>query len=292
VRNPDANLPSGDTNQNQSQRPDTFARLQQRGIDYARIKRIVQFECPQDRLLFAQWFKGRTIKQVLKQAAEWKAFLKKDVILSLSPDLKAQVERFVVGTELLACRALMEGSARVGPLDLRIICLPTRHDEQGRPVFINPDREIVAVHRETKEERRARLPGSRDLALQAEDLERAYKELRLWDQLSKGDLSRKLISKRSPQGWPVYTRLIIPRLYELMVPHYPFPGHRWARHGTKKGERLAQLPTVLLEDMLEILRLEHLYAFEQMTVPQLKAILQRDLARENPRNKSKKWPKN
>ena len=132
MRNPDANLPSGDTNQNQSQRPDTFARLQQRGIDYARIKRIVQFECPQDRLLFAQWFKGRTIKQVLKQAAEWKAFLKKEVILSLSPDLKAQVERFVVGTELLACRALMEGSARVGPLDLRIICLPTRHDEQGR----------------------------------------------------------------------------------------------------------------------------------------------------------------
>ena len=131
VRNPDANLPSGDTNQNQSQRPDTFARLQQRGIDYARIKRIVQFECPQDRLLFAQWFKGRTIKQVLKQAAEWKAFLKKDVILSLSPDLKAQVERFVVGTELLACRALMEGSARVGPWDLRIICPPATTNKAG-----------------------------------------------------------------------------------------------------------------------------------------------------------------
>jgi len=79
-----------------------------------------------------QHFKGRTIEQVLKQAADWKSLLKKDFILSLSPGLKTQVERFVVGTELLLCRALMEASAKVGPWDLRIVSQPSGHDEQGR----------------------------------------------------------------------------------------------------------------------------------------------------------------
>jgi hypothetical protein len=263
--------------------PDIYERLKNRGVDFEIVHRIVQVERPHDTLFFAQWYKGRTISQVLKHLDKWRAFLKKDFILSLSGDLKANLEGFVFGAELLVWRALMEANPQVGPWDLQVLLLPTGRDENGHPVFIQPGREIVAVHCKTKETRRARLPGgrARSLALQAEDHRRAFQELGLWDQLWKGDLSRIWTSKRKRQGWPLFTRLIVPRLYEFMAPHYESPGNYSARlDGTSvETKRPAVFPKDLLLDMLEILKMEHDYAFQNATLVQLKAVLQRYVAK-------------
>ena len=262
---------------------DIFTRLEGHGINYEDIVRIVRFTVPQATLFFAQWFKGRTMGAVLKHFEKWRAFLKKDFILSLSSEVKVQVEQFVFGTELQVWQAIIEANPQVGPWDLQIRWLPTGQDENGHPVFIHPDREIVAIHCETKETRSARLPGgaSRPLALQAQDHKQAFQDLGLWDQLWKGDPSRILISNRSSkQGWPVFTRFIIPPLYEFMWPHYKSPGHYSAkRDGTAaQAKGPALLPKALLQDMLEILKMEHDWAFDKATLPQLKAILQRYLA--------------
>jgi hypothetical protein len=263
--------------------PDIFEKIKNRGIDFEVVHRIVQVERPHDTLFSAQWYRGRSISQVLKHLEKWRAFLEKDFILSLSGDLKAKLEGFVLRTELLVWRALIEANHRVGPRDLQVRWIPTGRDENGHKVFIQPDREIVAVHRETKEMRRARLPGgrARSLALQAEDHRRAFQELGLWDQLWKGDLSRIWTSKRKRQGWPLFTRLIIPRLYEFMAPHYTSPGNYSARlDGTNaKAERPSLFQKELLQDMVEILKMEHEYAFQNATLDQLKAVLQRYLAK-------------
>lgn len=97
----------------------------------------------------------------------------------------------------------------------------------------------------------------------------------------KGDLSRIWTSKRKRQGWPLFTRLIIPRLYEFMAPYYPSPGHYCAKldGSLAEAKRPARFPKEILADMLEILRQEHPYAFENTTQSQLKSVLQRYLAK-------------
>jgi hypothetical protein len=265
--------------------PDIFERLQNRKIEYAQIKRIVQFDRPHDTLLFAQWFKGRTISHVFKQIEEWKALLKKDFILSRSKDLKSQVEQYILRTELFVWGALFEANLQVGPWDLHIELLATGRDEGGQPVWFDPARQIVAVHRETKKKRRVRLPRglSRPLALQAEDNRRAFEKLGLWDILWKGDVSRRLISKRAPQGWQVFTRFIIPRLYEFLAPYYRVPGHYSEKTDadTPFLKRPARFSGELFEDLLEILRLEYPSYFEKTRPPPLKALIQRHLSRKD-----------
>jgi len=271
--------------------PDIFERLKNLEIDFETIHRIVQSERPHATLFFAQWFKGRTIGEVLKHFDKWRTFLKKDFILSLSSDVKAPVEQFVFGMELFVWCALIEANPQVEQWDLQVRFLPTGEDETGQAVYIYPDREIVAVHRKTKETRRARLPAcpSRPLAVQAEDYKRAFQELGIWDLLWKGDPSRVWTSKRSRQGWPVFTRLIIPRLYEFMAPHYKSPSHYSAKldGASVKTERPARFPKALLQDMLEILKMAHDYAFHDATLPQLKAVLQRYHAKKGQSDPSK-----
>jgi hypothetical protein len=252
---------------------DIFARLEKRGIDYTQIKVIVQLAAPQYTLLFAQWFKGRTISKVLKQLDEWKGLLKKDLVLSLNKDLKQHVEQSVLGTELMVWLALIEANPQVGPWDLQIVHLPSSYEENGRPVYAHPAREIRAVHRETKETRNAQIAGGSFPDLSADGFRRAFEQLKLWDHLWKGDLSRPLISRRAPQGWPVFTRLIVPRLYDFMAPYYEVVGHHWARHGTK-SKRPARYPKDLLNDMLEVLRLEFPHYFHATTLNQLTSTVQ------------------
>jgi len=270
--------------------PAIFARLEERGIDYERVKRIVQSERPHDTLFFAQWFQGRKISQVLKQIDEWKKLLKKDFVLSLSQDLKSRVEQFILQTELTVWKALIEANSQVGPWDLQIRIRPNDRDQNGHPV--QPDQEIIAVNRETNETKRDEIPGGKfpDLSSLTASWKRAYEKLGLWEQMWKGDPSRILISNRSrQQGWPVFTKLIIPRLYEFMAPHYKSPGQYSAKlDGTAaEAKRPALYPNALLQDMLEILKLEYGWAFDKTTANQLKADLQRYLAQKRRSGTSK-----
>jgi hypothetical protein len=261
--------------------PDIYQRLKIRGIEFEDIYRIVLSETPHDTLFIAQWFKGRKISQILKQAEDWKALLKKDFMLSLDRDLKSRVEHSILGTELLVWRAVIEANPRVGPWYLRHVLWVSGEPLNGSPVQNHPGAEIIAFNPTTKETRRAVIPWSKplDLAATAAAWRRAFEELKLWDHLWKGDLSRRLVSRRSRQGWPVYQRLIIPRLYDFMNSHYNSPGHHWARHGARPKRRRADLPNQLLVDMLEILKMAHPHVFSGYTLPQIKSAVQRHLQR-------------
>lgn len=269
--------------QEDSSPPDIFERLEQRGIDYEQVKRIVQFERPEHTLRFAQWFRGKTIEQVLKHFEKWRAFLEKDFVLLLSLEVKARLEEFVFGTEWVVWQALIEANPHVGPWGLRFRFLPTGQDESGRYMFIHPALQIEAVHRQTKEARKAQIPGGKSLspAELSTAFRKAVNDLGLWDEMWKGDPSGDLISNRSPHAWPVFTKFIIPPLYEFMLPYYHLRPHYSEKldSGKPGPGRPAHYSKELLQDMLEILKMEHDWAFEKATVRRLKGIIQRHLAR-------------
>jgi hypothetical protein len=261
--------------------PDIYQRLKSRGIEFEDIYRIVLSETPHDTLFIAQWFKGRKISQILKQADDWKALLKKDFILSLDRDLKSRVERSILGTELLVWRGVAEANPQVGPWYLQFVNLVSDKPLNGSPAQNHSGPQIIAFNPTTKETRRAVIPHGKplDLAATAAAWRRAFEKIGLWDQMWKGDLSRRLVSRRPRQGWPVYQRFIIPRLYEFMNSHYDSPGHHWARHGAKLKRRRADLPNQLLVDMLEILKMAHPHVFAEYTMPQIKSAVRRHLER-------------
>ena len=121
-----------------------------------------------------------------------------------------------------------------------------------------------------------------ELSSQGDDFRRAFETLGLRDLLLKENTLHRYISKRSPSGWPICTRLIIPRLYDFMLPYYPAPGHLWHRHRVGAqgagSKPLARFPKELLTDMLEILRLEDPHLFGKAALHQLKSAIQRHLA--------------
>jgi|GEM_PF-970400 hypothetical protein len=261
--------------------PDIYQRLKNRGIGFEDIYRIVLSETPHDTLFIAQWFKGRKISQILKQADEWKALLKKDFMLSLDRDLKSRVEQSILGTELLVWRAVLEANPRVGRWHVRYVLWVSGKPLNGSPAQNHSSAQIIAFNPTTKETRRAVIPWSKplDLAATATAWKRAFEQIGLWDQMWKGDLSRLLVSRRARQGWPVYQRHLIPSLYEFMHSHYDSPGHYWARHGQRAKRRRADLPNQLLVDMLEILKMAHPHVFAGYTMPQMKSAVQRHLDR-------------
>ena len=77
----------------------------------------------------------------------------------------------------------------------------------------------------------------------------------------------------------MYTRFIIPQLYEFLAPHYPQRGNYSEKRNTPKDDVKARFPKELLQDMLDILQMEHPHVFAQTTVDQLKANIQRHLER-------------
>ena len=261
--------------------PGIYQRLKKRGIEFEDIHRIVLSETPHDTLFIAQWFKGRKISQILKQAEDWKAFLKRDFILSLDRDLKSQVEQSILKKELFVWRALVEANPRVGPWHVRHVLWVSGEPLNGSPAQNHPGAQILAFNPTTKETRRAVIPHSKplDLAATATAWRCAFEQIGLWDQMWKGNLSRRLVSRRARQGWPVYQRHLIPRLYEFMNSHYDSPGHHWARHGARPKRRQAELPNQLLVDMLEILKTAHPHVFAEYTMPQIKSAVRRHLER-------------
>lgn len=321
--------------------PNVFQRLKLlHQIDYPTVHVALSYY-PQNMLFFAQWFKGRTINQVLQQFEKWDELLAKDFVpalagelepkvrqrlrsqlekwdkflikdfilalhvelkskvqlwlqgqfrqldksdkslakdlsLALDAELKSEVQQFIRAIGAYVVNALLEANPSVGLWDLKVIMLPTGETAEGEPIYINPSAQIVATHRETNEKRTVPFTDG-EMSRSVSACKEAFEKLDFWDSLWKGDPSPKLVSRRATQGWPFFTQSIIPRLYDLLAPHYESRGHHWARHGVAASPRRAEYQQVLLVDMLEILRLEYKAAFEKTTIPQLKSAVQQHL---------------
>ncbi len=264
-----------------------FDRLDDRGIDYEIVKSIVTFQIPQYAYFFVQQFGRRSLRQVLGQIERWKEFLKVDLLLSGRE--RADIIRSINQIQFSTCRALIEAnSPRIGHWDMRYEWIPSGKDETGGPLYIWPALRITAQHQETGETRCALIPQERldDSRLTDNWVQKAFEELGLWEQLEKGSLRRYLVSSRKPQGWPMYTQTVIPQLYEFLVPNYSIRGHHSEKRDITDQMRNALFPKELLEDMLDILRMEHPHAFDKTTINQLKAGIQRHLAQRTKRIKS------
>jgi hypothetical protein len=267
---------------------DIFVRLADHGIrDYGSIKEIVSFQIPQSAFFFAVRFGRRTLEEVLNQIERWKKFLKTDFLLL--DNQRAEVEKWIVQTEVLVCNALVQANLpRVGDWELQYNWIPTGTDEAGTPVFIWPSLAVTARHRQTGEVRKASILSQALYAsnLGANPYQKAFEELGLWKTLEKGSLRHHLISARKPQGWPMYTRFIIPQLHEFLAPHYAQRGNYSEKRNTPMDNVKARFPKELLRDMLDILQMEHPQVFAQTTVDQLKANIQRHLERKAKSTKS------
>ncbi len=266
---------------------DVFKRLGKRGFspqDYGVIRQILDFSIPQWMLLFSRQFGSRSITQVLRQIRRWKHLLKDDFILPESQ--KGEIDRTIKSTELAVWHALIQANLpQVGPWRLQMVNLPTGEDEHGQPLFNFPPLQITATHHESKEVRQVVIPAeeANDPSLLANAYEKAFEKLGLGNLLYKGQISRGLISARKPRGWPIFTQIIVPRLYEFMAPHYQQPGH-YSEHRDQAAvelDRPALFPRELLEDMLEILKMENPSWFADTTVSHLKAVIQRYLKRKS-----------
>jgi hypothetical protein len=264
-----------------TQEQEVLDRLFAHGIepaDYIRIRQIVSFDIPRGVLWFSQRFGGRSINQVLGQIDGWKRFLKKDTLFT--DDEKGRVERLLSGIELVTGQALIEINPNIGPWKLTAVGLPSGQDAQGQPEYLPPRLRLTAVHSDGKQSREAVISGTElnDFTKWSVAWKRALEELEIWDLVAKGAGQKRVTRAGRPQGWPIFTRKIIPRLYEYLLPHYQRPGHYSEKRDTVRSKN-AQFPRELLEDMLLILRFEHPGTFEATTTSQLKATVQRHLER-------------
>lgn len=261
-----------------------FERLEARGIDYSHIKRLVQFEFPHEMLRFSQWFRGRSCKQVIEQIDEWKILLEKDFILVLSEDLKLQVKRFVHFLQWQVIQTLIEANPYVDVWRLQIHLLQPEPCSDGRRMS---GWDILAINTETDEIKKEHISGEimRDMGLAGNAVRKAFEKLGLWEPLIDEGVRHRLTSKHNTSGWPIWTKFVIPRLYEFLLPFYVDRGHfSEKRDRGSHLQRSSLYPKALLEDMLEILRLEHPWVFlnESSNTSQLKAVIQRHLERKSP----------
>lgn len=269
--------------------PDIFARLAKRGVsdEYGTIKQIVSFGLPQMILLYTRQYGHRPIAQILRQIDQWKDLLKKECVLPATQ--RSELQRTILGAEALVWNALIEANLpQVGPWTLRMALVPTGKGEGGGPIYVYPPVKITAVNRETQEVRETIIPYNDPTSSSTGDAYRkAFKELDLYDLIKKDSPARGLVSARKPQGWPIFTRYVIPKLYEFLLPYYQRAGHhsdKWDR--APELDRRALYPKELLEDMVDILKVEHRSWFADYTVRRLKAVIQRHLAKKARSTKS------
>ena len=254
-----------------------FERLEAHGIgadQYAHIKSLVSFDLPQSRLFFERQFPHRTPAQVLKQVELWRDLLKRDFILSDA--VKEQVETSVLGAELFAWRAVTEAafSRPQGMWSLSWRFLGT--SRTGDAAFINPEIEVTAIHSETKERRAVVMPCHRGNAAWGAGWRAAFRQLGVLDEVLNHRGQKPTATRRGEQGWPIFTQFVIPRLYRFLRPYYRSRGHIWSEKETTL-KRDAIFSKDLLQDMLDILKLEHPDAFKSTTLRQVKAAVQRYL---------------
>lgn len=272
---------------------DIFERLKSRGIgpkEYEVIKQIVWLDLPHSALFLQRHLGHRSPQQVLQQVVNWRQFLSSDFLLPEGE--KEQVEKSVECAELIAWNSLVEGSfPRLGSWALsRQIRVVERKGNSPKAVQRITASRYNTGQKEPAETRTAvivdhTLTGKRWCTA----WRKAFEDLGLLDLVLKDTGHKRLVSARGPQAWPVFTQSVIPKLYEYLIPYYPKPGHVWS---TKEStlRRNALFPQELLQDMLDILHVEHQDAFESTDIGDLKSVVYRYVAQKRESSKSAKRP--
>jgi hypothetical protein len=265
--------------------PTIFGRLEARGVDYLKIKNQISLCLPHPALYFETHFGPRTPPQILRQTRRWRKLLSNDFLLST--EQRKDVEKNLIAAEMCAWNALIEASfPRLGAWNLLQHFVPT---EQGsKPSRIQPDIRIVAIHEKTREKRVAVVPGGKESVDPWGDAWRkAFTTLGLLDLVLKTTRRKRLVSKRHSQAWPIFTKRVIPQLYDFLAPHYRKRGNVWSAKETVL-QRDAFFSKELLEDMRDILIQEHPDVFAGMSLDQLKAAVHRHITQRRKSTESAK----
>ena len=251
-----------------------FHRLQSRGIDYVEIKKLISLDLPHAALYFESHFGPHTPPQALRQAGRWRQLLDDDFIVP--EEQKKELTNTLTGVEMFAWNALIESSfPKLGPWILSRQFVPTHRDPDPR--YIHPDIRIVAVHEKSGQTRVAAIPGGKGSGAEWGDVWRAaFVELGLLDLVLKRQRRKRLVSARPAQAWPIFTKVVIPRLYDFLAPFYRKPGHVWSEK-EKVLKRDAFFTKELLEDMRDLLRQEYPHVFSRTSRDQLKAAVHRHI---------------
>lgn len=262
-----------------------FERLSRRGIEYVDIKKIVSFDLPHATLFFERHFGAHTARQVLRQIERWKVLLENDFILSAAH--RGEIQKALGGIEMFAWNALIEASfPKLGPWRLSRQFLPNRQDPVPR--YIDPDLRIVAIHEQTREKRTAVIPGGRgSVADWGNAWRTAFADLGLLEFVLKQESRKRLVAARRPQAWPIFTMSVIPRLYDFLAPFYRKRGHVWSGKENVLS-RDAFFPQDLLDDLRDLLQVEHPDLFREITRAQIKAEVQRHIGHTRQSTKSAK----
>jgi hypothetical protein len=256
--------------------PTIFERLQARGIEYGQIKKRTSFDLPHAALFFDTHFGPRTPPQILRQTGRWRKLLSDDFLLST--EQRKDVEKTLIAAEMCAWNALIETSfPRLGAWNLfQHLVSPGKGSEPGR---IQRDTRIMAIHGKTREKRVAVVPGGKDSVAPPGDAWReAFTTLGLLDLVLKRTRRKRLVSQRHSQAWPIFTRRVIPQLYDFLAPYYRKRGNVWSAK-EKVLQRDAFFSKELLEDMRDVLIQEHPDVFAGMSLDQLKAAVHRYITR-------------
>jgi len=268
-----------------SESRDIFERLESHGIgtdEFGEILQIIVLDLPQSTLFFEQQFRDSAPQQVLRQTERWRQLLATDSILP--ENQRKDIEKSISLAETLAWNVLRDMSfPRLGPWNLSWTAVPTSF--RGRQaVHIFPSVEVVAIHESTKERRTALIPGKKaDGTSWVPAWRTGFERLGLLGLLLKQRPSKRAVSRERGRPWPIYTQVVIPRLYEYMLPHYRSRGHVWS--GKERDfTHDAYYPKDLLQDMLAVLQQQHPYAFARKTADQLKSMIQRHRERRSTPN--------
>jgi hypothetical protein len=274
-----------DKETSQSNSPTIFHRLNSRGIDYVEIKKLISLDLPHATLYLERHFGPHTAPQILRQAKRWRQLLTHDFILQA--EQRKEMEKTLSQWELFAWNALIETSfPKLGAWNLSRMFLQTHIDHEPR--YIHPDIQIVAIHEKTREKRVAVIPGGpASVAARGDEWRKAFAELGILDLVLKGQRRVRLVSARRSQAWPIFTKMVIPRLYDFLAPFYRKRGHVWSDK-EEALKRDAFFPRELFEDLRDVLQVEHPDVFPHLTLNQLKAAVQRHLARLRKSTKSAK----
>lgn len=261
---------------------DIFERLESHGIgadEFGEVLKIVTLDLPQSTLFFEQQFRDSTPQQVLRQTEKWRHLLATDFLLP--ENQRKDIEKSISLAEMLAWSVLRDMSfPRLGLWHLSCTRLPTSFQD-GQFRYINSNLELVAIHETTKEKLTTVIPCTKAGGTASADAWRTgFETLGLLKLVLKQRPHQRSVSRKKHRTWPIYTQIVVPRLYEYMLPYYRSRGHVWSERERELSHH-AYYPTELLVDMLEILQQQHPHAFGSKTVAQLKSMIQRHRERKS-----------
>jgi hypothetical protein len=257
-------------------------RLASRGITprkYGTVLAIADGDLPHPMLYFQKQFPHRTPAQVVAQIGVWREFLLKDFVLSDSE--KELIARSLGALEFSARLAIVDHLVHFSEpwrVETKLI-LDSNHN------CPRPTLKIMATHSKTGKRREALVPPKEIAGANWWSIwEKALTRMGLL-QFAMENYSHKLFTRREPHAWPIFTQVVIPRLYLALAPYYRKPGNV---HVPQEGERDAQYPIELLRDMAEMLRQAHPEIFSKLKTQHLKARIQNYLLKRDASIKSNK----